>query len=199
MHTFVQLFTNASYLLLSLGYIGLFACVFAESGLFFGFFLPGDTLLFAAGLLAAQHTLSLGPVLILIMLGAILGDTVGYWFGAWAGSSLFTRKDSRFFHHSHVIRAQHFYERYGTYAILLARFIPIVRTFAPIVAGIGKMPYRIFLPYNVAGGMLWGVGITLIGYFLGVSFPIIVHYLTAISLGIAALSLLPIVVLQRKR
>ncbi len=196
MHIFIQLFTNVPQLLLSFGYIGLFLFVFAESGLFFGFFLPGDTLLFTAGLLATQHIFSIIPVLLIIFLAAILGDS-GYWFGSLIGCALFTREDSHFFHKKHALRAHQFYDRYGVYAIVLARFIPVVRTFTPIVAGVGNMSYRLFLPYNIVGGIVWGASITLLGYFLGSIFPGIAHYFIVIALVIAVCSLVPLFLIRR--
>jgi membrane-associated protein len=177
----------------ALGYLGLFSIVFAESGLFFGFFFPGDSLLFTAGLLASQDILYLPILLAGVPIAAILGDSVGYSFGKWVGPRLFTKENSLFFNKQHVVRAQHFYEKYGPRAIIFARFIPVVRTFVPIVAGVAQMKYKTFLIYNIAGGLLWGAGVTLLGYFLGAAFPQTEKYLTPIILGIIAFSFLPIV------
>ncbi|MEK7134718.1 MAG: VTT domain-containing protein [Patescibacteria group bacterium] len=180
-------------LIQALGYLGLFAIVFAESGLFFGFFFPGDSLLFTAGLLASQGFLNVWVLVPLIISAAVLGDTVGYWFGAKVGPKIFTREDSFFFHTRHVERTRSFYERYGVKTIVLARFIPIVRTFAPILAGVGSMRYSVFLRYNLIGGILWGAGVTLFGYSLGAVIPGIDRYLLPIILLIIVVSFLPIV------
>jgi len=185
-------------LIITFGTIGLFAIVFAESGLFFGFFLPGDSLLFTAGLFAAQGTLSLPVILIGCFGAAVAGDQVGYLFGKRVGPALFRRPDSRFFRQEYVDRAQHFFEKHGAKTIILARFVPIVRTFAPILAGVGKMPYRTFFSFNVVGGLLWAVGVTLLGYALGEMIPDIDTYLLPIVAVIIALSLIPIGLEWRK-
>src|SRR3989344_6058892 len=174
------------------GYIGLFAIIFAESGLFFGFFFPGDSLLFTAGLLASQGIFNIWILTASLALAAILGDNVGYWFGAKVGPALFSREDSFFFHKRHLERTRIFYEKYGPQAILLARFIPIIRTFAPIFAGVGNMRYSLFLAYNIAGGILWSVGCTLLGYFLGRALPQSEGYLLPITLIIVVVSILPL-------
>ena len=179
-------------LITAVGYIGIFAIVFAESGLFFGFFFPGDSLLFTAGLLASQGVLYLPLLLAILPVAAIGGDTAGYWFGRWVGPRLFYKEDSLFFSKKHINRAERFYEKYGPRAIIFARFIPVVRTFVPIVAGIGSMRYSTFLIYNVVGGLLWSVGITLGGFFLGNAFPQIEKYLTPIIVLIVLISFLPL-------
>jgi membrane-associated protein len=176
----------------TLGYIGLFAIIFAESGLFFGFFFPGDSLLFTAGLLAATHVLNLTALLVLVPLAAILGDSAGYAFGKWIGPKIFTKEDSFFFNKKHIERSEEFYKKYGARALVLARFVPVVRTFVPIVAGVGRMAYSTFIVFNSIGGVLWGLGITLIGYFLGNAFPATEHYLTPIIVLIVFVSILPI-------
>jgi membrane-associated protein len=160
------------------GYLALFIIIFAESGLLIGFFLPGDSLLFTAGLLAATilpgqtaPLFSLPVLLIGCFLCAVIGDSVGYSFGRRVGRRLFQREDSMLFKKKHMLRAQEFYEKHGSKTIVIARFIPIVRTFAPIVAGIGEMTYRHFIIYNLLGGLLWAVGVTLAGYFLGHIIP----------------------------
>ena len=181
-------------LIKTFGYLGLFAIVFAESGLFFGFFLPGDSLLFTAGLIASQGFLNIWILVPLIILGAILGDNVGYWFGAKVGPKIFTRDDSLFFHKRHVLRTHNFYLKYGSKAVVIARFIPIVRTFTPILAGVGTMPYATFLKFNIIGGILWGAGVTFLGYFLGTTIPGIEAYLLPIVIGIIVVSFIPIVV-----
>lgn len=175
------------------GYLGLFAIVLAESGLFFGFFFPGDSLLFTAGLLASQHVLYLPLLLAIVPVAAIAGDSIGYFFGMWVGPRLFYKDDSLFFSKHHINRAESFYEKYGPRAIILSRFIPVVRTFVPIVAGIGGMNYRVFLTYNIIGGLLWGAGVLLLGYFLGSAFPQTEHYLTPIIVVIILVSFLPLV------
>lgn len=174
------------------GYLGIALIVFAESGVLLGIFFPGDSLLFTAGLLAAGGFLSIVPLVLLIAAAAILGDSAGYWFGTRVGNKIFTRKDSRFFKQEYVARTQKFFETYGGRAIILARFVPIVRTLTPILAGVGEMTYSRFLSYNVIGGCLWGAGMTLLGYSLGSIIPDSERYVLPISLGIIALSFLPI-------
>jgi membrane-associated protein len=174
------------------GTIGLFVVVFAESGLLIGFFLPGDSLLFTAGLLCSQEVLNLPVVLVGCFVAAVAGDQVGYAFGARVGPALFRRPDSRIFKQEYVEKARHYFERYGSRTIVLARFVPIVRTFAPIVAGVGSMRYRTFVTFNVVGGLLWAVGVTLLGYVLGESIPEIDKYLLPVIGLIVVLSVLPI-------
>ena len=195
------------------------AIIFAESGLFFGFFLPGDSLLFLSGFLTssgahsyvqvgqAGHALapvvdgmpSIWILLPMFFVAAVAGDQVGYQFGKRVGPALFTRQDSRLFKQSHVIKAHDFLERYGPKTILLARFVPIVRTFAPIVAGVGGMKYRTFVTYNFIGAFVWAVGLTTLGHFLGNTALIRDHIETAV-LGIVFLSLLPVFIeLYRSR
>lgn len=154
-------------LIRTVGYIGLFGIIFAESGLFFGFFFPGDSLLLTAGLLASRHELDIRILFPLLFVAAVTGDTVGYWFGAKTGPLLFRRPRSLFFRPEYLHKAQVFYERHGGKTITLARFLPVIRTFAPIVAGAARMRYRRFLLYNVVGGLAWAVGVTYLGYFLG--------------------------------
>lgn len=173
------------------GYIGLFAVTFAESGLFIGFFLPGDSLLFTAGFLASQGFLNIGILMIVTLFGAVLGDSVGYAFGKRVGPKIFVKENSLFFHKDHLERARIFYEIHGPKTIVLARFMPIVRTFAPIVAGVGSMNYRTFISYNVIGGALWAIGMPYLGYFLGNTIPNIDRYLLPIIIGIIFLSILP--------
>jgi membrane-associated protein len=180
-------------LLTTVGTIGLLAVIFAESGLLIGFFLPGDSLLFTAGLFAAQGRLNLAVILVGCFVAAVAGDQVGYAFGHRVGPSLFKRPDSRLFKQEHVEKAQSYFDRYGSKTIVLARFVPIVRTFAPIVAGVGTMRYRTFISFNVIGGLLWTQGIILLGYFLG-NVDWIHEHLELAILGIVALSIVPIVV-----
>src|SRR3989344_769897 len=155
----------------AVGYLGILGIVFAESGLFVGFFFPGDSLLFTAGFLASQGYLNIWLLIIGTMAAACLGDSVGYWFGAKIGPKIFARPDSFFFRREHLERTRAFYARHGKETIVLARFVPIVRTFAPILAGIGRMEYRVFLIYNLAGGVVWGAGLPLLGYLLGAIVP----------------------------
>ena len=176
------------------GYIGLFAIVFAESGLFFGFFLPGDSLLFTAGFLASQGTISITLLLPLLIIAAILGDSVGYAFGVRIGPKIFTKAESRFFKPAHVTRAHEFFLTYGKKAVLLARFLPVVRTFVPIVAGVAAMPYREFLAYNMIGGTSWVGSMLLFGYFLGRQIPHAEKYLHPIVLAIIVISFLPMII-----
>lgn len=186
------MFLDPQNLLVTFGLIGLFVIVFAESGLLVGFFLPGDSLLFTAGLFAAQGTLSLPVVLVGCFLAAVAGDQVGYAFGKKVGPALFRRPDSRFFKQEYVDKAQGFFEKYGAKTIVLARFVPIVRTFAPIVAGVGTMTYRTFVTYNVLGGFLWAIGVTMLGFLLGELIPDIDRYLLPIIAVIIAISVIPI-------
>ncbi len=176
------------------GYVGLFGIVFAESGLFIGFFLPGDSLLFTAGFLASQGFLDLTWLMTLTFLAAVLGDSFGYAFGRKVGWRIFKKEDSVLFHKNHLERAQKFYHKHGGKAIILARFMPIVRTFAPILAGVGKMRYSTFLVYNIIGGFLWAIGLTLLGYYLGSVVPNIDKYLLPIIALIIFLSILPTII-----
>jgi membrane-associated protein len=180
-------------LIRSFGTIGLILIIFAESGLLVGFFLPGDSLLFTAGLFASQGKLNLAVVLVGCFLGAVIGDQVGYAFGKRVGPSIFQRPNSRFFRQEHVERANTFFEEHGPKTILMARFVPIVRTFAPILAGVGTMRYRTFLAYNIVGGFVWAVGVTLLGYFLGdaIGADNIDKYLLPIIFVIIVISLIP--------
>jgi len=182
-------------------YLIIFGIVFAESGLLIGFFLPGDSLLFTAGMFAAGTFSSTFPdfhlnIWILlpgIFIAAVLGDQVGYLFGKKAGPALFRRPDSRLFKHEHLEKAQGFFLRHGPRAIVLARFVPIVRTFCPIVAGAGRMEYRVFVRYNLLGGFLWGVGVTLLGYFLG-NVSLIAEHVELALILVVLVSLLPILI-----
>jgi len=178
----------------TVGYIGIWAIVFAESGLLIGFFFPGDSLLFTAGFLASQNILSLPILLVTTFTAAVLGDSVGYTFGKRVGKRLFKREDSLFFHKKNVVKAQQFYEKHGPKTIVIARFLPIVRTFAPIVAGIGTMNYRKFVTYNIVGALFWAIGVTVAGYFLGSVIPDVDKYLLPILVVIIVLSLLPSVI-----
>lgn len=174
-------------------YFAFFGIIFAESGLFFGFFLPGDSLLFTAGFLASQDILNIWILMPVFFVAAVTGDSVGYSFGRRVGRRLFNKEDSFFFHKKHIDRAEKFYEKHGKKTIIIARFVPIVRTFAPIVAGIGKMDYSTFLAYNVIGAVLWAIGLTFAGYILGEIIPNLDKYLHIVIGIIIVVSLLPAV------
>ena len=189
-------FLNPEYLISTFGLIGILAIVFAESGLLVGFFLPGDSLLFTTGLLTAGGVLLHQPlwlVCLLVSLAAVTGDQVGYLFGRRVGPRLFRRPDSRLFKQENLARAGAFFERYGARSIVLARFVPIVRTFTPIVAGAGRMHYRTFVVYNVVGGVLWACGVTTLGYFLG-QVAFVRSNIELILIAIVAVSLVPVAV-----
>ncbi|MCS7312982.1 MAG: VTT domain-containing protein [Acidobacteria bacterium] len=173
------------------GVLGIALVVFVETGLFVGFFLPGDSLLVTAGILAAAGHLDLSLLLVLTTLAAIVGDQVGYGIGRRAGEALYRRPDSRWFRRSHLERAHAFYEKYGAKTIVLARFVPIVRTFAPAVAGAALMHYRRFVTYNVVGGFLWVFSMVLTGYMLGRAVPHIQKYLHWVIALVVFLSILP--------
>jgi membrane-associated protein len=175
----------------TVGYLGLIGIIFAESGLFFGFFLPGDSLLLTAGLLAAHGELELWILLLTLPPAAVLGDNVGYWFGKKAGPPIFNRENSLFFRRKNLLAAKAFYEKHGGITIVLARFMPFIRTFAPIVAGAVQMTYQRFFFFNVLGGVLWAVGVTLAGYFLGEVIPGIDRYFLLIVVAVIFISALP--------
>lgn len=188
-------------IIIGLGIFAIIFVIFAESGLLIGFFLPGDSLLFTAGVLYHSGILPgnvpiVFPIfLLLLFIAAVAGDTVGYWFGRKTGPHLFKKPDARLFKQSHVQKAQEFYEKHGGKTIIIARFVPIVRTFAPIVAGAGQMHYNKFLAFNVVGGFIWTIGITSLGYFVGAAFEKagmdIDKVLLPIIFGIILLSVAP--------
>jgi membrane-associated protein len=190
-------FVHPDRLLEAFGTIGLLLVVFAESGLLIGFFLPGDSLLFTAGVFAAAGKLSLPVILPGVFIAAVAGDQVGYAFGNRAGPALFRRPDSRFFKQAYLEKAQRYFDEHGPRTIVLARFVPIVRTFAPIVAGAGSMRYRTFVTYNVVGGFVWGVGVTSLGFALGEAIDIDKYLLPVIAL-IVACSLVPVALELRR-
>lgn len=183
------------------GYLGLFFVVFAESGLFAGFFLPGDSLLFTAGFLASQGYFSIFILAPLLFVAAVLGDNFGYAFGKKVGPSLFRKEDSLFFHKDHIARAREFYGRFGGKTIIIARFVPVVRTFAPILAGVGEMRYSAFFFYNIIGACFWALGMPLFGFFLGSVIPDAERYLLPLIGVIVILSFLPaaIPILREKK
>ncbi len=164
--------------------------VFAETGLLVGFFLPGDSLLVTAGVFAGTGQVNLLHLNLVLIAAAILGDTVGYWFGRRAGPALFKRPKSLFFNPAHLKRAHDFYEKHGGKTIVIARFMPVVRTFAPIVAGMARMEYRRFLSFNVFGGIFWVMSMTLIGYFLG-QIPGVREHIEIVIIVVVFLSILP--------
>jgi membrane-associated protein len=176
------------------------AIIFAETGLLAGFFLPGDSLLVTAGIYCTSANPEQAPLLnifwlnLIVMVAAIAGDTVGYWIGLKAGPKIFTREKSLFFSRKHLLRTQEFYERHGGKTIIIARFVPIIRTFAPVVAGVGKMSYRRFVSYNVFGGIGWSLSMTLIGYTLGQIYPQITKQIDKVIIVIIAVSLMPMVI-----
>lgn len=182
------------FLLQAVGYIGFFLIIFAESGILLGFFLPGDSLLFTAGFLASQGYFNLAILVLLAFVGAVLGDSFGYTFGKQLGPKIFTREDSRLFHKHHLERARLFYKAHGPKTIVLARFLPAIRTFAPIVAGVGQMRYRTFVIYNILGALLWAVGLTIAGYFFGNIIPNADQYIIPVVVIIIVVSLMPAII-----
>lgn len=173
------------------GYFGLFGIIFAESGLFIGFFLPGDSLIFTAGFLASQGFLNVWLLTIITFSAAILGDNFGYMMGKKFGPKIFKKEDSFLFHRDHLERAKIFYETYGGKTIVLARFLPVIRTFAPILAGVGNMKYKDFVFFNVLGAIIWAIGMTWLGYFMGNTIPNADQYIVPIVIAIVILSSLP--------
>ncbi|MCS7026260.1 MAG: VTT domain-containing protein [Bryobacteraceae bacterium] len=174
-----------------LGYLMLFAVVFAETGLLMGFFLPGDSLLFTVGVVAGAGHLNIITINILLMIAAIVGDGFGYYLGRRTGPAIFSRPNSRFFRQEHLQRTREFYEKHGGKTIIYARFIPIIRTFAPFVAGVGQMSYPRFVSFNVFGGIGWVLSMTMLGYFLG-SVPVVQRHFEKVILGIIFISVMPI-------
>ncbi len=196
-------FLQPNYLLETFGYAGLLTIVFVECGLLVGFFFPGDSLLFTAGLVSTGNAVLAGhPIgaiaplwllLITVPIAAIAGDQLGYFIGRKAGPTIFDRDDTRLFKRKYVVRAHEFFERHGTKAIILARFVPIVRTFMPVTAGVAKMRYRTFLTFDIVGGVLWGAGVTLLGRLLGKIGFVSAHIETILIL-IVLVSVLPIAI-----
>ena len=176
------------------GIVGLTVIVFVETGLLIGFFLPGDSLLVTAGLFAARGDIQLLPMIVALSIAAIVGDSLGYNIGKRSGPKLFTRADSLFFNKKHLLTTKEFYDRHGPFTIVIARFVPIVRTFAPVVAGIGTMEYKRFISYNVFGGIGWVLSMVLGGYFLGQIIPDIHKNVDKVIIIVIFLSLLPIII-----
>jgi len=177
----------------TVGYIGLVIIIFSETGLLAGFFLPGDSLLVTAGLFAATGELDIVLLNVMLIPAAVIGDAVGYWIGHKSGPHLFKREQSLLFRKDYLIKTQEFYNKYGRMTIILARFIPIIRTFAPTVAGIAQMKYLDFFKFNVIGGALWILGMTLLGYLLGNTIPNIDKHIEKVIVIIVFLSILPII------
>ncbi len=196
-----QQLMDAEHLLSSGGFYLVVLIVFAETGLFFGFFLPGDYLLFLAGLFCALNKVdvSIETMYFGIIVAGIAGNFAGYWFGYRAGPMLFKRKDSWIFKRKYVIMAEEFYQKYGGTALIIGRFVPIIRTFAPIFAGVVKLDFKKFVVYNVFGAFLWVSLLTLSGYFLGVKFPGIINYVEYIIVGLIVIAFLPIIIALIKR
>lgn len=178
-------------LIKAIGYIGMFAIVFAETGLLLGFFLPGDSLLFTAGILAAQGYLNIWLLLLLLATAAIMGDSTGYAIGRRLGPKVFSKEESLLFNKKHLERARAFFDKYGSKTIILSRFVPVIRTFAPTLAGVGKMNYTKFLFYNVSGGIFWIFSITLLGYYLGLKVDNVERLIVPGIVVIVFLSLTP--------
>jgi membrane-associated protein len=177
-----------------LALIGVIAIIFAECGLLIGFFLPGDSLLFITGLFIAQGFIDtpIAVACLLLVFAAVVGNVTGYWIGHKAGPRLFNRPDSRLFRQEYVDKTHEFFERYGPRAIVLARFVPIVRTFITAMAGVGRMDFRIYMTYSAIGGIVWAAGVTLLGYWLG-NVPFVKEHIELILIGVVAVSILPIV------
>ena len=178
-------------LIKSAGYVGIGVIVFTESGLLIGLVLPGDSLLFTAGFLASQGFLSIAPLAVISFITAVLGDNVGYWLGRRFGRSVFSRRNSLLLDPGHIQRAEAFYASHGPMTIVLARFMPVIRTLAPILAGVGSMRWSVFMRYNIFGGLVWGAGMPLAGYFLGSVIPGVDRYIVPIVAFILIASVSP--------
>ena len=185
---------NLISLIQTVGYVGIFVIIFIETGMLFGFFFPGDTLLFSVGVLASEHYLNLPLVICVLSLAAIGGGMFGYWTGGKLGPKLFTREDTVFFKKSHALRAEKFFERHGNITVFISRYVPVVRTFIPTIAGVARMKYRKFFIYNLVGGIAWCTLIVLFGYFFGQKIPNIDEYLLPIVAIACTASFLPIVI-----
>ncbi|HQU07676.1 MAG TPA: DedA family protein [Candidatus Paceibacterota bacterium] len=190
LHFLQELVFNPAAVVTAAGYLGVSLIIFAETGILLGIFLPGDSLLFAAGLVASQGVLDPVALAALVALAAIAGDATGYWIGRAGGEAVLGRYP-RLIKPEHIERTEQFYARWGARAVVLARFVPIVRTIVPVLAGVGRMRYDRFFPFNVIGGILWGPLVIALGYFLGRSIPNAAHYLLPLSLLIVLISFLP--------
>ncbi|MBI4852001.1 MAG: VTT domain-containing protein [Acidobacteria bacterium] len=199
MHELINLFhrlRDVEYLVRTGGLLALIAIIFSETGLLVGFFLPGDSLLVTTGIFVAQGILDVNIWLVLVTLSiaAVVGDATGYAIGKKAGQTLYSRPDSLFFKRAHLMKAKAFYDKYGGKTIILARFVPIIRTFAPTVAGAAEMSYRKFATYNIVGGISWVFSMTLLGYFLGKAFPEITKRIETVIIIVVIISILPAVI-----
>jgi membrane-associated protein len=174
------------------GMLAIFLIILAESGLFFAFFLPGDSLLFASGILASQGYVSLSLVILTVFVAGMLGGIIGYIFGKKVGPKIFTKDESVFFKRSHIARTEKFFARYGAYAVMLARFAPIVRTFMPIIAGVGHMKKRWFLTFNMLGALAWAIIVPVLGYYVGPKIPNVDAYIMPVIIGIIIISIIPL-------
>ncbi len=192
--SFIKNLIDPQTIIQTVGLMGVIIIIFLETGAFFGFFFPGDSLLFTAGFFASQGYVSLPILLVGTFLAAVIGDSVGYAFGKKIGPVLFTKDDSIFFNKKHIIRAQDFYNKYGKKTIILARFIPIVRTFAPIVAGVGHMQYKVFITFNIIGGFLWTWIMLWAGFGLGSLIPSPDKYILPVILIIILISASPVLI-----
>lgn len=186
--------SNLINLIIAFGYLGITLVIFAETGLLIGFFLPGDSLLFTVGLFAAKGDINIWIILPLCLIAAIVGDATGYAFGKRVGHSLYGRKETMFFKKAYIEKTKRYFERHGDKTIVIARFVPIVRTLAPIMAGVGEMPYRHFAKFNILGGVLWVALVLGAGYLLGATIPNIDHYILPIIACIIVISIVPGVV-----
>lgn len=191
--TSMLFFLQPELLVGTLGILGVIAIIFSETGLLIGFFLPGDSLLFTAGFLASQGYISLPWLLVGTFLAAVIGDSVGYTFGRKVGPSIFNKDDSLLFNKKYIVDAQSFYQKHGKKTIILARFIPVVRTFAPIVAGVGNMDYKTFLSFNIIGGFVWTWALLLLGYGLGAVIPNPDKYIIPVIAVIIIISIVPVI------
>jgi membrane-associated protein len=187
----LQKFRNLPDLVHSASYIGMLAIIYAETGLLIGIFLPGDSLLVTAGFIASQGTLNVWWLGVGLTLAATAGNQTGYWLGRSTGPRIFKREDSFFFNKKHVKRAHDFYARHGGKTVILARFVPVVRTFAPVIAGVGNMKYKTFLLFDIVGGVMWVWSTLLIGYYLPRVFPGVENHIEKVILGVIFLSMLP--------
>jgi len=183
------MFFDVESILVAFGYTALFAMIFVETGLLVGFFLPGDTLLFTAGILAAKGILDPWLIVLVCSVAAIAGDSAGYWIGRKYGKGLFDKEEGMFFKRKNLETARAFYEKHGGKTIFLARFVPVVRTFAPVLAGVGEMKYSRFLAFNVFGGIFWVAFVTVAGYFIGGLIPNAAEYTTLAIIAVVVLSL----------
>lgn len=190
---FIHALLEPKTLIMTLGTLGVIAIIFIETGLFFGFFFPGDSLLFTAGFLASQGYVSMAGLLVGTFVAAVIGDSVGYAFGKKVGPTIFAKEDSKIFNKQYIVRAQHFYEKHGVKTIIIARFMPIIRTFAPIVAGIGGMKYRTFITFNIVGGFIWTWLMLWMGYGLGSLIPNPDKYIIPVVLVIILISATPVI------